>query len=162
MISTPTSPKGVIKDNSLLRMLENSLTDGALFRFRTRTGESADTAAMLRVLKHFWQGVRHVFPQAWGMPPKRSRLMHGAGIVSLGFVMDAITDAHRRTPVPSVRQFTTGLDSIASECRWTDGFWDFGAGRHVKWCDLQNTTGHIQLLTDHLLSAYRTSQRTRP
>ena len=87
--------------------------------------------------------------------------MHGAGIVSLGFVMDAITDAHRRTPVPSVRQFATGLDSITSECRWSDGYWDFGAGRHIKWCDLQNTTGHIQLLTDHLLSAYRTSQRTR-
>jgi DGQHR domain-containing protein len=159
MISTPTSPKGVIKDNSILRMLENSLTDGALFRFRTSTGASADTEAMLDVLKHFWQSVRQVFPQAWGMPPKRSRLMHGAGIVSLGFLMDAITDAHRRTPVPSVKHFVSGLVPIASDCRWTDGFWDFGPGRHIKWCELQNTTGHIQLLTDYLLAAYRASQR---
>lgn len=159
MISTPTAPKGVIKDNSLLRMLENSLTDGALFRFRTSTGASADTEAMLDVLKHFWQGVHQVFPQAWGVPPKRSRLMHGAGIVSLGFLMDAIADAHRRIPVPSVKHFVSALAPIASDCRWTDGFWDFGPGRHIKWCDLQNTAGHIQLLTDYLLAAYRASRR---
>jgi len=157
MISTPTAPKGVVKDNSILRMLENSLTDGALFRFRTSTGDAADLEAMLNVLKHFWQAVQQVFPNAWGVPPKRSRLMHGAGIISMGFVMDAIADHHRRTAVPAVRQFIAGLTPLASACRWTDGFWDFGAGRHVKWCDLQNTSGHIQLLTDHLLAQYRRS-----
>lgn len=157
MISTPTAPKGIIKDNSVLRMLENSLTDGALFRFRTSAGEAGDIESMLKVLKHFWEAVRRVFPTAWGVPPKRSRLMHGAGIVSLGFVMDAIADRHRRTPVPSIRNFSDGLAGIANECRWTDGFWDFGVGRHVKWCDLQNTSTHIQLLTDHLLARYRQS-----
>jgi DGQHR domain-containing protein len=157
MISTPTAPKGVVKDNSILRMLENSLSDGALFRFRTSTGDAADLEAMLNVLKHFWQAVQQVFPHAWGVPPKRSRLMHGAGIISMGFVMDAIADHHRRTAVPAVRQFIAGLTPLASECRWTDGFWDFGAGRHVKWCDLQNTSGNIQLLTDHLLAKYRRS-----
>lgn len=157
MISTPTAPKGVVKDNSILRMLENSLTDGALFRFRTSTGDAADLEAMLNVLKHFWQAVQQVFPHAWGVPPKRSRLMHGAGIISMGFVMDAIADHHRRTAVPAIRQFIAGLTPLASECRWTDGFWDFGAGRHVKWCDLQNTSGNIQLLTDHLLAQYRRS-----
>jgi hypothetical protein len=157
MISTPTSPRGVIKDNSLLRMLENSLTDGVLFRFRTTTGDAGDMESMLNVLKNFWIAVQQVFPTAWGLPPKRSRLMHGAGIISLGFLMDAIADHHRRTAVPAVRQFVAGIAAVASECRWTDGFWDFGAGRHVKWCDLQNTSGHIQLLTDHLLAKYRKS-----
>jgi len=155
MISTPTAPKGLVKDNSILRMLENSLTDGALFRFRTHSGEAGDIEAMLEVLKHFWLAAQQVFPKAWGLPPKRSRLMHGAGIVSLGFLMDAIADHHRRTPIPSVRQFESGLASIADHCRWTDGFWDFGRGTHIKWCDLQNTTKHIQLLTDYLLDKYR-------
>lgn len=155
MISTPTAPKGLVKDNSILRMLENSLTDGALFRFRTQSGEAGDMDAMLDVLKHFWLAAQQVFPKAWGLPPKRSRLMHGAGIVSLGFLMDAIADRHRRTPIPSVRQFAVGLASIADHCRWTDGFWDFGRGTHIKWCDLQNTTKHIQLLTDYLLDKYR-------
>jgi DGQHR domain-containing protein len=155
MISTPTAPRGVVKDNSILRMLENSLTDGALFRFRTSTGDAGDIESMLALLKHYWQAVSQVFPNAWGLPPKRSRLMHGAGVVSLGFLMDAIADYHRRTAVPGVRQFVAGLTAIADDCRWTDGFWDFGVGRHVKWCDLQNTAAHIQLLTDYLLARYR-------
>lgn len=159
LISTPTAPQGVVKDNSVLRMLENSLTDGALFRFRTNSSDGADVDAMLNLLKHYWHAVSQVFSNAWGLPPKRSRLMHGAGIVALGFLMDAIADHHRRTPVPSVRQFASGVSSIAEHCRWTDGFWDFGRGNHVKWCDLQNTTRHIQLLTDHLLSFYRSCNR---
>jgi DGQHR domain-containing protein len=159
MISTPTAPRGVVKDNSILRMLENSLTDGALFRFRSSTGATGDMDAMLSLLKHYWQAVSQVFPSAWGLPPKRSRLMHGAGIVTLGFLMDAIADQHRRTAVPGVRQFVAGLSLVADDCRWTDGFWDFGVGRHVKWCDLQNTASHIQLLTDFLLASYRRKAR---
>lgn len=37
MIQTPTNPTGVIKDNSMLRMLENSISDGVLYRFREAT-----------------------------------------------------------------------------------------------------------------------------
>jgi DGQHR domain-containing protein len=158
MISTPTAPKGVIKDNSILRMLDNSLTDGALFRFRASADDGGDIESMLSILKNYWEAVRRVFPTAWGLPPKRSRLMHGAGIVSLGFLMDAIADHHRRIRVPGVRHFSDGLSTIASDCRWTDGFWDFGAGRHVKWCDLQNTSSQIQTLTDYLLARYRRSR----
>jgi len=161
MISTPTTPKGLVKDNSLLRMLENSLTDGALFRFRTQSGAGGDMEPMLGILKHFWLAAQQVFPKAWGLPPKRSRLMHGAGIVSLGFLMDAIADHHRRIAVPSVRHFAAGLATIADDCRWTDGFWDFGRGTHVKWCDLQNTSKHIQILTDFLLANYRNGVRDR-
>jgi DGQHR domain-containing protein len=157
MISTPTAPKGVIKDNSILRMLENSLTDGALFRFRTNSGEGCDLDAMLALLKHYWHAVHEVFSTAWGLPPKRSRLMHGAGIVALGFLMDAIADHNRRKAIPSTEQFAAGLKVIKDHCRWTDGFWDFGRGSHIKWCDLQNTTGHVQLLTDYLLARYRHS-----
>lgn len=159
MISTPTAPKGVVKDNSILRMLENSLTDGALFRFRTNAGDGGDIDAMLSILKHYWEAVRQVFPNAWGLPPKRSRLMHGAGILSLGFVMDAISDTHRKTRIPTTLQFRNGLRVIADDCRWTDGFWEFAKNHHVKWCDLQNTASHIQAVTDFLLASYRSRQR---
>ncbi len=158
MISTPTAPNGLVKDNSILRMLENSLSDGALFRFRTNYTEDGDVRSMLLLLKHFWTAVREVFPTAWGLPPKKSRLMHGAGIVSLGFMMDAIADNHRKHSVPSVRQFVSGLARIADDCRWTDGFWNFSASHHIKWNDLQNTSGHVQLLTDFLLARYRSSR----
>jgi hypothetical protein len=155
LISTPTAPGGVVKDNSVLRMLENSLTDGALFRFRKSDGEGGDMEDMLNVVKHFWLAASNVFPDAWAKPPKRSRLMHGAGIVSLGFLMDAIADKHRKTRVPSVTQFSTALSAIAADCRWTDGFWKFGPHHDIKWCDLQNTSAHIQILTDYLLARYR-------
>lgn len=155
MISTPTAPRGVVKDNSVLRMIENSLTDGALFRFRHASGDAGDASGMLTVLKNYWTCVADIFPQAWGKPPKKSRLMHGAGIVSMGFLMDAIADHNRRVRIPTRSQFAAGVSSIAAHCRWTDGFWRFGPEHDLKWCDLQNTSTHIQLLTDHLLARYR-------
>jgi DGQHR domain-containing protein len=155
MISAPTSPGGVVKDNSVLRMIENSLTDGALFRFRRPEQDGGDCDSMLSLLKNYWSAVSQVFPEAWAKPPKRSRLMHGAGIVAMGFVMDAIADRHRRSRVPSVKQFRDGLIPISPHCRWTDGFWRLGPRHDIKWCDLQNTASHIQLLTDYLLAAYR-------
>jgi len=157
MISTPTAPRGVVKDNSVLRMLENSLTDGVLFRFRRPDNQDGDVDTMLVLLKNYWTAVSRVFPAAWGKPPKRSRLMHGAGIVSMGFLMDAISDHHRKMRVPSISTFSKDLEAIASDCRWTDGFWHFGPRYDLKWCDLQNTSSHIQLLTDYLLSRYRRS-----
>ena len=83
--------------------------------------------------------------------------MHGAGVIALGFVMDAIADRHRSRNVPTRIQFLAGLGPIVEHCRWTDGYWTFSARRHVKWCDLQNTPTHIQLLTDHLLDIIRHS-----
>jgi DGQHR domain-containing protein len=158
MISTPTAPKGVIKDNSVLRMIENSLSDGSLFRFRRPDADGGDIDGMLCLLKNYWRAVSQTFPTAWGKPPKRSRLMHGAGIVSMGFVMDAIADHHRRTRIPSVSQFAAGLNAIAPDCRWTDGFWRFSEHHDIKWSDLQNTASHIQMLTDYLLARYRRSR----
>jgi hypothetical protein len=40
--------------------------------------------------------VRDTFADAWDKPPRQSRLMHGVGIASLGFVMDAILDRYSR------------------------------------------------------------------
>src|SRR5262249_52165616 len=61
MIVTPTVHGGVIKDNSLIRMLENSLSDGVLYRFRGREGGQDNVEAMLRVVKTFWAAAAEVF-----------------------------------------------------------------------------------------------------
>src|SRR5262249_31186855 len=37
-IQTATNPKGVIKDNSILKMLDNSLSEGVLYRLREGAG----------------------------------------------------------------------------------------------------------------------------
>jgi DGQHR domain-containing protein len=154
-IQTPTNPAGLIKDNSVLRMLENSLTDGVLYRFRASREAAGDTEGMLQTLKAFWGAVAEIFHDAWALPPRRSRLVHGAGIVSLGFVMDAIAERNRRTGPPSEKQFATDLRPLHDVCRWTDGYWDFGPGKQRKWNEIQNTSKDVQLLSNYLMVQYK-------
>ncbi|HWD41792.1 MAG TPA: DGQHR domain-containing protein DpdB [Fimbriimonas sp.] len=151
-IQTPTTPEGLIKDNSILKMLENSLSDGVLYRLRG-IGRAHDLQSMLTVLQSFWRAVRDVFSDAWGLPPKRSRLMHGAGIVSLGFLMDAIAENESRT-LPSYELFRRELEPLLAICRWTGGSWDFGQGHSRKWNEIQNTSKDIALLANHLRLSY--------
>lgn len=153
MIHTPTNPDGIIKDNSLLRMLENSLSDGVLYEYRIIDGED-DVAGMLEVLYAFWGAVREVFPEVWGLPPKKSRLMHGAGIVSMGFVMDAIAGRHSNKTL-TLEIFRKDLEPLVECCRWDNGFWDFGPGMQFKWNEIQNTNKHIVALSNYLMAQYK-------
>jgi DGQHR domain-containing protein len=155
MIQTATNPSGVIKDNSLLKMLENSLSDGVLYRIRQGMGDDADFEPMLGVLFAFWSAVSEVFKPEWGLPPKRCRLLHGAGVVCLGFVMDAIADRYRNRGLPTRTQFVRDLTPLAPVCRWSDGHWDFGPGQQRKWNEIQNTSKDIQVLSNFLLVQYK-------
>lgn len=159
MIETATNPPGeppcgIIKDNSILKMLENSLSDGILYRVRTDLGDR-DVETMLAVLKSFWVAVAEVFAPAWGLPPRRSRLMHGAGVVSLGSLMDAVGDRHRGENLPSAADFRNNLMPLVPFCRWTEGYWNFGPGLDRKWNEVQNTPKDIQLLANYLHVQYR-------
>lgn len=155
---SPTSkPKvqGFIKDNSILRMLENSLHDGALYRCRLQADQEMDTDRMLELLFNFWKAVAQVFDDAWCKPPTRSRLTHGVGIVSMGHVMDAIADRYRAKGIPSVEEFAQDLKPLAPLCSWTDGYWNFGLGNQRKWNEIQNTSKDIQLVANYLLVQYK-------
>lgn len=155
LIQTPTNPDGKIKDNSILTMLGSSLSDGALYYFRNlQTGE-CDEDGMLAVLKDFWRAVSRIFPEAWDKPPRKSRLMHGVGIASLGFLMDAIFDRYIRVRTPNESDFAKDLAGLTSICRWTNGFWDFGQHDKPKWNELQNTSRDIRRLSRYLLSEYK-------
>jgi hypothetical protein len=151
----PTTPEGNIKDNSMLKMLENSLSDGALYSFRDPQSGSADEEKMMSVLIDFWSAVSAVFTTAWDQSPRKSRLMHGVGIASLGFLMDAIFDRYSRNRIPDEEDFARDLAQIADVCRWTNGYWDFGPNAQRRWNELQNTSRDIQLLTSYLLSEYK-------
>jgi DGQHR domain-containing protein len=156
-IRTPTSAGGTIKDNSILRMLENSISDGALYAYRLTDRKRPDVDGMLRILKAFWTAVSHVFADAWDKPPRQSRLTHGLGILSLGFVMDAIADQFADVE-PEILDFEEHLQLIAPLCAWTGGSWKLGPYRR-RWNDLQNTPRDVQVVADHLLSAYGRAQR---
>ena len=152
-IRTPTSGSGTIKDNSILRMLENSISDGALYPYRFADHGRPDVDGMLRILKSFWTAVSCVFDEAWEKPPRQSRLTHGLGILSLGFLMDAIADQFEQIE-PEVTDFVEHLQLIAPLCAWTGGAWKLGPYQR-RWNDLQNTPRDVQVVADHLLIAYR-------
>jgi len=131
------------------------MSDGVLYRFRDAEGDHGDVEEMLKVVKSFWDAVKLVFANAWGLPSRKSRLMHGAGVVSLGFVMDAIADRHRKVERLTVRQFREDIEPLKEICRWTEGYWDFGPGAQLKWNEIQNTPRHVQMLANYLLVQYK-------
>jgi len=144
MIRTPTNGKGLIADNSMLQMLGNSLTDGILYRY----DEIED---QLNILKAFWRRVTQVFKAEWGLPPKKSRLLHGVGVIALGFVMDTLAERNKsKKDYSSI--FLDGLLKIAKECNWSVGEWRLGLGYSLKWNEVQNVPRHIQLISNHILS----------
>jgi DGQHR domain-containing protein len=155
IIQTPTTPSGSIKDNSILKMLDYSLSDGVLYAIRSSDKNADAGEAMLAVLKSFWASVAEVFPDAWGLPPRRSRLMHGAGVVAMGFLMDAIADRYRRSGAPTQAEFASNLRPLRSACHWTGGDWQFGRRVRRRWNDIQNTPKDIEILVDYLLNEYR-------
>src|SRR6266540_3785352 len=130
-IRTPTSGSGTIKDNSILKMLENSISDGALYPYRFADQGRPDVDGMLRIVKNFWTSVSRVFEEAWDKPPRQSRLTHGLGILSLGFLMDAIAEQFEQIE-PDSAGFETHLQLIAPLCAWTGGSWKFGR-YHRQW-----------------------------
>lgn len=156
-IRTPTSAGGTIKDNSVLRVLENSITDGALYPYRFTDHGHPDTEGMLRLLKNYWSAVSAVFEDAWEKPPRQSRLTHGLGIISLGFLMDAIAERYEGRE-PSVDEFAADLRLIEPACAWTGGSWKLGPYRRA-WNDFQNTPRDVQVVADLLLSTYRRALR---
>ena len=155
MVRTPTNPKGVIKDNSILRMIENSLSDGALYGYKSAGALEADREGMLTLLKNYWGATAAVFHDAWGQPPKRSRLMHGAGIIGMGLVMDALAEGCEPGKEPTVEEFQASLEPLRDACHWTQGYWEFHDGRTRNWNEIQNTSKDIQLLAMHLLREYQ-------
>lgn len=149
-IAMPTSAGGYIKDNSILKMIEHSLYEGALYQYRDPSDGSGDVEQMLLHLNTYWTLVRDTFPEAWELPPKQSRLTHGVGIQAMGFVMDHLTEhlAAHRVATHAVRD---GLKRIKRAAAWTAGSWDFGDGEERKWNSFQNTPTDVRYLTNGLI-----------
>jgi DGQHR domain-containing protein len=156
LIATPTTSEGIVKDNSVLRLIENSLSDGALYSIQRQASEEDEVEERhIALLKIFWAAVAGVFHHAWGVPPRKSRLMHGAGMVSMGFMMDAIAARLGTAKGLSTEIFAADLKPLREICCWTDGYWNFGPGVQRKWNEVQNTSKDIGLLSNFLLHQYK-------
>lgn len=161
-IRTPTTAEGTIKDNSILKMLAMSIEDGALYQWFDPESGAGDTDAMLALLKNYWRAVADTFPTAWDSAPRRSRLVHGAGILALGALMDEISYQLREEGVPSHRLFCEHLALVAPDCHWTSGAWPLASDDVRRWNELQNTPRDIRALSDYIVRSYRRKVRVEP
>lgn len=158
--SNPKDPTGqaVITDTAIVDMIQESLTSssGCLYPYRDVTRNETDFGGIVHALSTYWAAVRDTFPEAWGKPPGRSRLMHGAGIRAMGRLMDRIlgTIDLRQPDAPEIIRQHLAL--LVPRCRWTAGVWD---DIGIRWNEIQNTPRHIQELSSYLIRVYLDARR---
>ena len=147
--------KAVITDTAIINMIKASLNNplGALATYKGLNGENIDIASMYQLLILFWSAVKEVFSNAWGLDPRHSRLMHSAGIESMGVLMDRIY-AKLSSASNDYKSIKNEIERIQPVCCWTKGTWP---GLNIEWNEIQNTTRDIKKLQDTLVRAY-TSQ----
>ena len=146
LIHGQTNPHGVIRDTLVQRLLMNSLSDGALRLYGN--DQKALRSKGVDLVSEFFHAVKHVFGDAWdGHTPKTSRLVHGVGIISMGFVMEYL---HAATGATKREDFIEPLMSLRPLAAWTEGEWKLGPERR-RWNSLQNVSSDWKVLAFYLV-----------
>lgn len=146
--------KCVVADTVVIKMLEESLVhpSGCFFPYRNIATGECDHHTIWHLLVSYWTAVKQTFPDAWGLPPSRSRLMHGIGIRSMGKLMDRIVSSGSASHGDPVNDFKRELSHVAPYCRWNAGVWEELGG--IRFNDLQNVPKHLSILTNYLIRKY--------
>jgi hypothetical protein len=145
--------QAVITDTSLVKALEEALQSpsSCLFPYRNIATGETDIDSIWAVLLAYWSGVRDTFPEAWGLPSTRSRLMHGVGIRSMGRLMDRVMSTIDPTAEDAVSKVRAELGLIADHCAWTSGRWE---ELGINWNQLQNVPRDVKVLSNFLIRSY--------
>lgn len=156
-MSQDKNKTAVVTDTAIIEMIRASIRNplGILAQYKSLGSEPSDTEAMYQLLVTYWSNVRDTFPEAWGKPTTKSRLMHSAGIHAMGVLMDKIMNraSGYRRPEHHVRE---SLNRIAPHCRWTSGTWEHLG---MRWNEIQKVDKHVRLLSDVLSRLdYETAQ----
>lgn len=149
-----TNREGRLKDTSLLKSIENSVSNGALYYAMLECDDDEVISEMYDLLSTFWAAVSRVWSDIWDLPPRKSRLLHGVGVQSLSFLMDSIYYRYHHTRSPTTEDFEYDLELIKDQCFWHRGTWNFGTAGQRSWSDLQNLSKDINLLSSHLNKIY--------
>ncbi|WP_037334693.1 DGQHR domain-containing protein DpdB [Saccharomonospora piscinae] len=166
MIRRSSTPKdkreqAVITDTGVVAMIQESLTNssGCLYPYRDVARNETDFDGVVHALTTYWAAVRDTFPDAWGKPARRSRLMHGVGIRAMGRLMDHVlaTIPARKADAPELIRKHLAL--IAPHCRWTSGEWE---AMGLRWNQLENTARDTQELSNHLIRLYLNARAEMP
>jgi DGQHR domain-containing protein len=148
----------VLTDTSIVQVLQHSLLKpaGCLYLYRNAATGKTDFRSILRLLKIYWGAVKATFPEAWGLPPAQSRLMHSAGLRAMGRLMDRVMRTVDILRPDVDRHIRRELAPLVRVCRWTSGSWD---ELGLRWNEIQNVSAHVRLLTDLLLRTYHDSRK---
>ena len=152
--SQGAAKQAVIADTSLVKMLQESLSNpsGCLFAYRNIATGETDFDGVWQILLLYWSAVKDVFPDAWGKPPTKSRLMHGTGLRAMGRLMDRVMAGIDPRHPHAARDVRSAIEIVAPECRWTHGRWEELGD--LNWDEIQNVPRHIRILSNHLIRLY--------
>lgn len=153
IIKMHTNPMGFIQDTVVQKLIMHSLSDGVMREYMQQQ-EGLEKCYFL--VDNFFRAVQKVFPEAWkGKNPKTSRLVHSAGIIAMGYVMEYI---HSLTGATQTDEFVSGLALLQGKTSWTDGFWDFGANNRKPWNAIQFVPRDYLELSQHLIRILKQNQ----
>lgn len=151
-----TNPSGVIKDTAIQKVLMNSLSDGVM---RLMVQEPNGERQCFDLISEFYKAVQMVFPQDWwGHKPSSSRLIGGAGIQSMGYVMETLAQLD---DARTWNDFMRGLACLEDKTAWTEGSWDLGNGDVRHWKAINVTPTDVSLLARYLEGVVRRDLRAR-
>lgn len=151
--------RAIVTDSAIEKAIAKNLRPpiGALNQYKGLGSEPSDTDSMYQTLVAYWGAVKDVFPDAWGMSSKKSRLMHSAGIRAMGVLMDQIMLRADGMPKPE-SEIRASLKRIKLHCRWTEGVWE---GLGWRWNEIQSIDSHINKLADYLCRLDRELSRKK-
>lgn len=158
LIKRPSDSKNsaaVITDTPIITLIKNSMRNplGALSPYKATLETGTDIKGMYNLLLTYWSAVKDTFPEAWGLDPKNSRLMHSAGIIAMGVLMDRIY-AKISGSAEDYESVKAELDKVSPHCAWTQGRW---SGIGMEWNEIQNTPQDIKNLQEALMRIYISS-----
>jgi len=147
-----TNPTGVIRDTAIQKVIMTSASDGAIQDFSADPNAS-DLA--FNLISEFYGAVQDVFPDEWHHhTPKSSRLVHGAGIVAMGYVMETL---YSRQEAKDRASFSRNLQCLVGKTAWTRGTWHFSDHEIVPWNAVQNIQRQIIALAHYLVGVVKRS-----
>jgi hypothetical protein len=154
MIYQHTNPTGVIRDTAIQKVIMMSAENGAL-REIALLPDAPERA--FKVISDYYEAVKETFPGDWkGHTPKTSRLVHGAGIRAMGYVMDLLWE---RNGARNEVAFREGLKCLVGHTAWTRGSWKFAENEIVPWNAIQNVDKQINGLAHYLVNVVRRSEK---
>jgi DNA sulfur modification protein DndB len=159
--SQSISPKDeVVEFNSLVAAMAHVTRKNSGFTAKKiKNGATKGLKEVEDFYIDYWCSVKKIFPNAWGMSPKESRLMHGVGIWGMTTLADEIATRFRRLPTPEETQ--RELMCIADKMAWTknEGKWVNidGIGENIAWNKFQNTATDKNTLSAFIRRKWRIS-----